>query len=121
MKKFFLSIMASVAALAVFGNYGGNIDLDKADGFYKSGETAKCKVLLTKDGKALKGTKARCTIKWEGDVVEVKDFTTTGEPVEFSYTGTKPGWAFFGIEVLGENGKVLRGPGVCKHPASRPS
>ena len=116
MKKFFMCLAASIAALAAFGQYGGKIDLDKADGFYKSGETARCKVLLTKDGKALKGTKARCTIKWEGNAVEVKDFTTTGEPVEFSYTGAKPGWAFFGIEVLDENGKVLRGPGVFKHP-----
>ena len=116
MKKLFLGIVASVAALAAFGKYGGTIELDKAAGFYKSGETARCRVLLTKDGKPLKGTRARCNIKWEGNVVEVKDFETTGEPVEFSCTGTQPGWAFFGIEVLGENGKVLSGPDVYKHP-----
>ena len=53
MKKVFLSVAAVLTALTVFAKYGGKIDLDKADGFYKSGETATCKVLLTKDGKPL--------------------------------------------------------------------
>ena len=115
MKKVFLSIAAVLTALSVFAKYGGKIDLDKADGYYHVGETAKCKVLLTKDGKPLKGVKARCLIKWERVTVETKEFETTGKPVEFSYTGTKPGWAYFGFEVLGKNGKPLNGPGVFKH------
>ena len=115
MKKFFLCIMASVAVLTAFGKYGGRIYLDKAEGFYKSGETATCKVTLTKDGKPLKGTKARMTMKWEFQVVETRDFETTGKPVAFSYKSDKPGWIYFGFEVLGEDGKPLSGPEVFKH------
>ena len=81
MKKFFLCVTASVAVLTASAKYGGRIYLDKADGFYKSGETATCKVLLTKDGKPLKGVKARMIKKWEFQVVETKDFETTGKPV----------------------------------------
>ena len=77
MKKILCSILAWAAALSLFGRYGGKIDLDKADGFYKSGETATCKVLLTKDGKPLKGVKARCLIKWERRTVKTVDFETT--------------------------------------------
>ena len=115
MKKILCSFLTLAAALSLFGRYGGKIDLDKADGFYKSGETATCKVLLTKDNKPLKGVKARCLIKWESQLVDTKEFETTGKPVEFSYKSDKPGWVYFGFEVLGKNGKPLRGKGVCKH------
>ena len=77
MKKILCSILAWAAALTVFGRYGGKIDLDKADGFYKSGETATCKVLLTKDNKPLEGVRARCLIKWEAQLVDTKEFETT--------------------------------------------
>ena len=115
MKKVLLSVAAVLAALTVFAKYGGKIELDKADGYYHVGEKATCKVLLTKDGKPLKGVKARCLIKWERRTVKTVDFETTGSPVEFSYTGEKPGWAYFGFEVLGKNGKPLKGKDVYKH------
>ncbi len=115
MKKILCSILACAAALSLFGRYGGKIDLDKADGFYKSGETATCKVLLTKDNKPLKGVKARCLVKWESQLVDTKEFETTGKPVEFSYKSDKPGWVYFGFEVMGKNGKPLKGKGVYKH------
>ena len=115
MRKVILSVAAVMAALTVFAKYGGKIELDKADGYYKVGETATCKVTLTKDGKPLKGVKARCLIKWERRTVKTVDFETTGKPVEFSYTGEKPGWAYFGFEVLGKNGKPLSGKNVFKH------
>ena len=115
MKKVFLSVAVAMAALTVFAKYGGRIELDKADGYYKSGETATCKVLLTKDGKPLNGVKARCLIKWERRTVKTVDFETTGKPVEFSYKGEKPGWAYFGFEVLGKNGKPFKGKDVFKH------
>ena len=115
MKKLLCSFLTFAAALSVFCGYGGKIDLDKADGLYKSGETATCKVTLTKDNKPLRGVKARCLIKWEAQLVETRDFETTGKPVEFSYKSGKPGWVYFGFEVLDDNGKPLRGPGVFKH------
>ncbi|MBQ6353295.1 MAG: acetylxylan esterase, partial [Lentisphaeria bacterium] len=116
MKKFWCAAVCSLLALAVAGGYTGEIALDKADGIYRSGETAKCRVLLKKDGKALSGVKARLVLKWEGQVIERRPFVTTGEAQEFTYTSDKPGWIYFGFEILGENGKPLRGKIVQVHP-----
>ena len=113
--RIFINVLALFSAFTVWGKYGGTVELDHPGGFYRSGETVHCKVLLTKDGKALKGAKARLVLKWEREIVRTEDFTTTGKPVEFTYTSDKPGWVYFGFEVLGKNGKPLRGKGVCKH------
>ena len=106
--KTLASLVFAAICTAAFGNYGAKIALDKADGLYKCGDTAVCSVTLTKDGKALKGVKARMILKWETQVVETRDFETTGQPVEFSYKAEKPGWAYFGFEVLGKDGKPLK-------------
>ena len=90
------------------GVYDGDITLNKDDGIYEVGETATCKVMLTKDQQPLKGVRARMILKVERKIVKTQDFETTGEPVEFSYTGTKPEWAYFGFEVLDEKGKALK-------------
>ena len=96
--------------------YSGVISLDKADGIYRCGDTATCWVTLTKNGRPLKGVTARMIRKWEAQVVETRDFKTTGKPVEFSCAGIKPGWLYFGFEVLGKDGEPLKGEGVYKHP-----
>ena len=108
MRKIMGIAAALAAAVSVWGQYGGTVSLDHKDGFYKSGETAVCRVTLTRDGKPLKGAKARLVLKWERRTIRTEDFVTTGEPVEFSYTGEKPGWIYFGFELLGENGKPQR-------------
>ena len=95
--------------------YDGRIELDREDGYYRSGETATCRVTLRKNRKPLKGVRARMTMKWERRTIKTEDFETTGKPVEFSYTGKKPGWVYFGFEILGEDGEPLSGPGVFKH------
>ena len=95
--------------------YDGQIELDREDGYYKSGETAVCRVTLRKNRKPLKGVRARMTLKWERRTIKTVDFETTGKPVEFSYTGKKPGWVYFGFEILGGDGEPLSGPGVFKH------
>ena len=97
------------------GKYDGKIYLDREDGFYKTGETAVCQVTLRRGRKPLKGTKARMILRWNGQTVESRDFETTGGPVEFSYTGKTPGWAYFGFQVLGADGEPLSGEGVYKH------
>ena len=94
--------------------YDGSVELDRPDGFYKSGETVHCKVLLKKNGKPLKGVRARLVLKWELEVLECREFETTGAPVEFTYSSDKPGWVYFGFEVLGADGKPLSGPDVQK-------
>ena len=96
--------------------YSGVISLDKSDGIYRCGDTATCRVTLTKNGRPLKGVTARMIRKWEAQVAETKEFKTTGKPVEFSYRSAKPGWVYFGFEVLGRDGEPLRGEGVYKHP-----
>ena len=110
MKKLILGALVALAALSAFakGEYGGKVTLDHEDGYYKSGETAVCRVTLTRHGKPLKGVKARAVIKWEFRVVETRDFETTGEPVEITYTGKQPGWVYFGFELLDEKGKPMR-------------
>ena len=116
MRKWFCCMGALLLTLSVFGKYGGAIRLDKRSGKYKVGETITCRVKLTKDDEALKGTMARMTVKFEGKVVETKDFKTTGGMVPFTYTAAKPGWVYFGVEVLGDDGTVLAGKEVYRYP-----
>ena len=98
----------SLVPLALFGAYTGRIGLDKPNGFYKSGETAVCTVRLFKDGKPLVGEKVRLVIRWEAQPVKCEDFVADGGPKKFSYTSDKPGWAYFGFQVLGKDGKPLK-------------
>ena len=108
MKKTLGAIMSAVLTAAAFGKYDAKIGLDKENGIYRVGETAVCTVQLFKDGVPLKGAKARMIRKWEGRNTQYIEFTTTGEPVEFTYRAVRPGWVYFGVEVLGEDGKPLR-------------
>ena len=117
MMKKLLTTLLLVAATALFGAYRGHrIEMDRADGYYRAGETATCRVTLCRDGVPLEGTRARVIIRWEGKAVERREFRTTGRPVEFGYKSDKPGWVFFAFQVLDDNGKLLSGPGVQKHP-----
>ena len=117
MKKRIFYMGALLTALVGFGQYGASISLDHPSGVYKSGETATCRVELTKDGQPLEGENARMILKFESKVLETKDFRTTGSAMTFPYTAEKPGWVFFGFEVLDKDGKALKGPGVQRHSA----
>jgi len=116
MKKWIGCMTVLLVTLSVFGKYGGAVRLDRRDGKYKVGDTITCRVKLTNDSQALKGTKARMTVKFEGKVVKTKDFTTTGEMVPFTYAAQKPGWVYFGVEVLNDEGRVLTGKEVFRYP-----
>ena len=119
MKKWIGCIGALLLTLSLFGKYSGTVRLDKRNGIYKVGETVTCKVKLLKDDKALSGTKAQVTIKFEGKIVERKEFATTGKLIPFTYTPDKPGWVYFGFEVLDKNGNVLSGNQVWRHSAKK--
>jgi len=95
--------------------YDGQIFLDHADGYYNCGESVTCSVILRKNRKPLKGVRARMTAKWESRIIRTEEFITTGEAVQFSFTGTVPGWIYFGFEILDAAGEPLSGPGVFKH------
>ena len=117
MKKVFGLLMSAFLAMCASAGYSGDISLDKPDGFYKIGETVTCRVKLTNDGEPLVGQRARMTLKWEGKTVRTEDFDTTGKAVEFTYPAGKPGWVFFGFELLDKKGKVMRGKNVQRHSA----
>ena len=108
MLKRCLPLLFALAAASVYGAYTGGIALDKPDGFYKRGETAVCTVRLFKDGKPLVGEKARVLVRWEAQKVKSEDFVADGQPKTFSYSSDQPGWVYFGVEVLDENGKPLK-------------
>jgi len=111
MKKALSVIMGAILAATALGKYDAEIDVDNENGIYRVGETAVCRVMLRKDGNPLKGAPARLVQKWEGQVVKYVPFTTTGEPMEFSYKSDKPGWAYFGFELLDENGEPMKASG----------
>ena len=116
MFKRILLLFFTALSLALCGAYTANISLDKPDGFYESGETATCTVQLFKDGEPLVGEKVFVLIRWENKNVKRQVFVADGKPKKFSYRSDKPGWVYFGFQVLDENGKPRRGKGVDKHP-----
>ena len=116
MKKSIIAFVLMMSA-AVFAKYSADISLDKKDGFYKSGETAVCSVLLKKDGAPLSGTKARLIMKKESKVIKTEIFETDGKVKTFPASLDAPGWLYFGFEVLDADGKTLKGKGVYKHRA----
>ncbi len=114
--KFANTLFLGFCALLACGGYGGKITLDKPDGYYKSGETAVCTVQLLKDGKPLVGEKVFFLMRWENKNIARQVFVADGKPKKFSYKSDKPGWVYFGFQVLDENEKPRRGKGVDKHP-----
>ena len=116
MKKFVVAF-ALIFSIALYARYSADISLDKADGFYKCGETATCRILLKKSGVPLKDTKARLILKKEGKIIDKVEFVTDGKVKEFTGKMNDPGWLYFGFEVLDPKGKVLKGSNVQKHRA----
>jgi cephalosporin-C deacetylase-like acetyl esterase len=108
MKKLTMAAIGIALTMTAFGEYTGKISLDRADGFYKSGENCVCKIALYKDGVPLSGARARLTVKWENQPIRREDFVTNGGEAVFSQTGKDPGWMYFGVEILGEDGEPLR-------------
>ena len=110
-KRGLISLFA-LAVLAVHGAYTAKIDLDRPDGIYKSGDTAVCTVLVCKDGKPLVGETVRVLQRWEGRIVRTEKFVADGRPVTISCKSDKPGWVYFGAEVLDGNGNPRKYVGV---------
>jgi cephalosporin-C deacetylase-like acetyl esterase len=103
-----LAVLTAVfGALIAWGGYTSEIALDRKDGIYRSGETAVCTVRLFKDGQPLAGEKVRLSTKWEGKLVKTEDIVADGKPMTVSYTTEQPGWVYFGVQVLGKDGKPV--------------
>ncbi|OQA85651.1 MAG: Acetyl esterase Axe7A precursor [Lentisphaerae bacterium ADurb.Bin242] len=112
MKKHLLTVAALLASLTSQGAYSLQLRMDKSDAHYKAGETAVCNVLLLKDGKPVSGEKLLCTVKWEGVPVRRDIIECGGVSGQVPFKGEKPGWVYFGFEVLGKDGKPLRDPAL---------
>ena len=108
-------LMISLAAVALQGAYSFKVDLDHPDGFYQVGQTATCTATLLKEGQPAAGEKFRCSVKQEGKVVETRDFESAGQPVTIQGTIDRPGWIYFGFEVLDTEGRPHEGPAYFKH------
>jgi len=108
MKKLTAIVTGIALTMTAFGEYTGKISLDRADGFYKSGDSCVCKVALYKDGVPLAGPRARLTVKWENQPIRREEFVTNGGEAVFTQTGKGPGWMYFGVEILGDDGEPLR-------------
>ena len=120
MKKIFCCLAALSLAAAAFGAdkfSGQRITLDKSDGKYKVGDTATCRFTLLKNGRPCSGVKARMILRWEGKAIKTEEFETDGKPKTFSYKSDKPGWAYFGFQVLDKNNSAMKGANVYKHSA----
>ena len=105
----------AIASAAAFAGYSLDVNLDKADGYYKVGEETVCTATLMKDGKPAVGDKLRCTVKRERDILKRDEFVCDGKAVTIKASMDRPGWLFFGFEIIGKDGQPLKGEGIFKH------
>ncbi len=107
-------LLAISPAVALAG-YSVDVRLDKSDGFYRVGEETICTATLLNDGKPAVGEKLRCTVKRERDIFGQQEFLCDGKAVTIRASMDRPGWLFFGFEIIGPDGKPLEGEGIFKH------
>lgn len=112
-----ISAVLAITSAAMAAHYSLEVDLDKSDGYYKLGEVTVCTARLMNDGKPARGERLRCNVKRERNVFRQDHFVCDGKPVTVKASMDRPGWLFFGFEVLGQDGKPLQGEGVSKHKA----
>ena len=111
-----LLIAAVLAAVAAAGYAAEtysvkNLNLDHADGFYKCGETVVVTGELLKGGKPVTEGKLRVLVKWENKELSQKDLPCDGKPFRVTFDkGEKPGWVYFGFQVIGPDGKLVEKP-----------
>ncbi len=107
--------LLAITSTAAFAGYSVDVRLDKSDGFYKVGEETVCTATLTSDGKPAVGEKLRCTVKRERDILRQDEFICDGKAVTIRASMDRPGWLYFGFEIIGPDGNPLHGEGVFKH------
>jgi cephalosporin-C deacetylase-like acetyl esterase len=106
-----------LATAALQSVYTVQVELDHPDGFYKVGAEAVCTATLLKDGQPAVNDRFRCLVKKESRLVESRVFAATGKPVTIKAGLDRPGWIYFGFEVLDAQGRPQAGPGFFKHQA----
>lgn len=107
--------LLAITSAAAFADYSVDVRLDKSDGFYKVGEETVCTATLLNDGKPAVGEKLRCTVKRERDILRQDEFLCDGKAVTIRASMDRPGWLFFGFEIIGPDGNPRQGEGIFKH------
>jgi cephalosporin-C deacetylase len=110
-----IQIILAVTSAAAFADYSLDVHLDKRDGFYKVGEETVCTFTLMNDGKPAAGEKVRCTVKREREVYQQEEFISDGKAQKITAAMDRPGWLFFGFEIIGPDGQPRQGKGIYKH------
>lgn len=106
-----LLTFAAVLSLAA-GDYAiKDFTLDHKDGFYRCGETLTLTGQLTKAGKPVTDGKLRLLLKWEERNVSTIELPCDGKPFRITYNSRRPGWVYFGFEVVEADGKTVEVPG----------
>jgi len=111
----FIYGLLTITSATAFAGYSVDVGLDKTDGFYKVGEETVCTATLMNDGKPAVGEKLRCTVKRERDILRQDEFLCDGKPMTIRASMDRPGWLFFGFEIIGPDGQPLQGEGIFKH------
>ena len=115
--KFLLSALSSLccAAVSVFAasDYSLKVTMTPKDGILQENETVTLRCRLLKKNQPAKGVALRVITRWERNDVASRDFPfdETHQECTVSYKGTKPGWVYFGFQVIDANGKVVATPG----------
>ncbi len=89
----------------VRADYRAEIALDRESGLYEAGETAIFTVSFADGGKIPPGGSLRYVLKFGGKQQQTGTFEVDGKPKSFEFTVDRPGWAYFGLEALGGDGK----------------
>jgi cephalosporin-C deacetylase len=111
-----ISAFLAMTSAAAWADYSMDVKLDKSDGYYTAGETTICTATLLHDGKPAVGEKLRCTVKREQDVWRQDEFVCNGRAMIVKASMDRPGWLFFGFEIIGPDGRPMAGKGIFKHP-----
>ena len=109
--------LLAVAAFLAAAGYAAetysvkNLNLNHADGFYKCGEKVVVTGQLLKAGKPVTEGKLRVLVKWENKQLSQTDLPCDGKPFRITFDkGEKPGWVYFGFQVLDKDGKLIEKP-----------
>ena len=93
-------------------DFSADVTLFPKTAILKLGETFKATVLLKKNGTPVVGQKMLVTTKWESEELKNETVVTDGKPLELAYKSDRPGWCYFCIVLLDENGDVIQEPGT---------
>ncbi|MDD5729471.1 MAG: acetylxylan esterase [Victivallales bacterium] len=109
MTKFLVSFLLLISCGILHAKYSVKIELDKADGIYKSGETVKGTVKVFDDGKAVKNFKGGYYTAFEKRKTDLKTVTANDKALIIEGKSDRPGWLYFCFNLTAADGKAVKG------------